>query len=92
MPRARLRDRSRGGSDMLCSKVRATGASTKDDMHVLVAPGLHDRCKALLRHAHEGVRVRARAHRVDGDGHLFPLPRGPQLPHHQRKRRKENQS
>ena len=44
------------------------GTTAEDDMNVLVSASLDDRGDALLGHAHEGVRIRGRAHGVDGDG------------------------
>lgn len=70
VPRSRLRDGGRGRPDVFSSVVRSACASAEDDVHVLVAARLYDRGKALLSDTHEGVRVRARAHRIHRNGHL----------------------
>lgn len=67
---ARLGDRRGGRLDVLGGVVGAAAAATQDDVHVLVAARLDDRGEALLGHAHERVRVRGGAHRVDRDADL----------------------
>ena len=52
---------------MLRVVVRALGATSEDDMNILVAGGLDDGSKALLGDTHEGVRMGSGLHGVDGD-------------------------
>ena len=52
---------------MLRVVVRALGATSEDDMNVLVAGGLDDGSKALLGDTHEGVGMGSGLHCIDGD-------------------------
>jgi len=61
-------DKSSGGSlDVFGAIVRTLGATSKDDVNVLVAGGLDNGSKALLGDAHEGVGVGSGLHGVNGD-------------------------
>lgn len=53
---------------MLGGEIGALGSPTEDDVHVLISARFDDRGDTLFGDAHEGVRIAARAHRVDGDG------------------------
>ena len=69
MARTRFHDRSGGLTDVLSGKVGTFCATAQDDVQVLIPTRLDDGRNALFRNAHKRVRVAARAHRVDGDGH-----------------------
>ncbi len=44
---------------MLGGKIRAAGAATKDDVHVLISTRFDDRGDSLRRDTHERMRVGA---------------------------------
>jgi hypothetical protein len=65
--RTGLLESSSNNLDMLSGIVRTLGATSKDDMNVLVAGGLDDCGKTLLSHTHESVGVGSRLHGIDGN-------------------------
>ena len=47
--------------------VRTLGATSEDDMNILVAGGLDDGSETLLGDTHEGVGMGSGLHGIDGD-------------------------
>lgn len=55
---------------MLGGEVGATAAAPEDDVHILVAAGLHNCGETMLGDTHERMGVRGGAHRIDSDTNL----------------------
>jgi len=65
--RTRLLERSSSSLDVFSSVVRSLGATSKDDVDILVAGGLDDGSKTLFGDTHESVGVGSRLHGINSN-------------------------